>query len=226
MRVLKHEWIQDPITLDRKKTTVLVLENPKFFREFVLGVSEQIEDDEHFLICHDDLKEFQLSKCALLITNLFDIPIDEKKTSTLLYKDMEKSVSDEVRTGLERISMTINSFIADLIEDYSIPLTYTPNLSLTSLMKLVDVRPEYHPSSFLQALLDRIRTLSSLFKKNLFFVVNIHDVLEHEELAIFYEEVALMDIDLIILDSREPKAILPSERVVIIDSDLCEILKS
>lgn len=225
MKSIKHQWIQDPIVLNRRDITVLVLENPRFFREFVSGIEQQIEGEDTYLICLDGAKEFQLSKCARLITDLFAIPIDEKKSSTLLYKDIEKNISEEARADLEKLSMGINTFISDVIEDYSLPLTYSPNFSLSSLMKMVDLKPEYRPASFLQSILDRIRTLSTLFNKNLFFLVNLHDVLDRDELTIFYQEIALMDIDVVVVDAREPKDSDAPEKVVIIDQDLCEILK-
>lgn len=225
MRTIKYRWLQDPLTLNRRKINVLVIENQKFFRDFIIGIYNQIENDDDFLFCADDLKEFKLSKYAILITDPFDLPIDEKKCITLLYKDMEKKVTEDYRIGLEKVNNTIYSFLTDLIKEYEIPLTFDSSLSITNLMKLADVHPDYEIDDYFQALIVRLKTLSNLFKKNLFFLVNIHDVLTSEELDMFYREASLLDIDLVLIEAREPKAKKENENIIVIDSDLCEILK-
>ena len=227
MREIKHKWIDDPIQLDRQKVNVLVLENQKFFREFILGIQTQIELDEEFVICTDGLEPFSLSKTAFLMTDLFEIPIDDKKCATLLYKDIEKRANESNRLELAKLNSAISSFVYNLIADYSIPITYQQEFDIASILKLASIKPDYEAiGDFLVSLIDRIRILSILFRKNIFFLVNLHDVLSVEEIDIFYREMALLDIDIVVIDAREPRYQKADERVIIIDSDLCEILKS
>ncbi len=226
MRLLKHEWIEETIKLDKSITNVLVLENHKFYRDFVLGLQQQIDEDIPMLVFSEDLKELKLSSCAVLLTDLFDIPIDDKKCSNIIYKDIEKAISDEQRVGLGKLNQEIASFLGNLTMDYPIPLTFDDDIKLTNLLKVFNVRPEYHPIEFIEALVTRIKIINSIMKKDLIFVVNLHDLLRTDELIDFYKEMRLLQIDIVVIDSHEPKTLIDGyEKGIVIDKDLCEILK-
>ncbi len=225
MRVLAHRWIKEQILLDSQIHHVLVLENPKFYRDFVQSLNRQIEDDEEFMVFQEDYKSLQLSKYAFLMTNLFDIPLDEKKCITLIYKDLEKTISENLRIALEKLNLAINSFVQDITYDYPIPLMIKEDITLSSIMKLAEVKPFYEPSDFLTALISRIKTLNFLMKKNIFFLVNLHDFLLEDEIESLYREADMLHVNLVSIDAREPRIKSSHEKIIIIDRDLCEILK-
>ena len=225
MRVLAHRWIKEQILLDSQIHHVLVLENPKFYRDFVQSLNRQIEDDEEFMVFQEDYKSLQLSKYAFLMTNLFDIPLDEKKCITLIYKDLEKTISENLRIALEKLNLAINSFVQDITYDYPIPLMIKEDITLSSIMKLAEVKPFYESSDFLTALISRIKTLNFLMKKNIFFLVNLHDFLLEDEIESLYREADMLHVNLVSIDAREPRIKSSHEKIIIIDRDLCEILK-
>ena len=225
MRFLAHRWIKEQILLDSQIHHVLVLENPKFYRDFVQSLNRQIEDDEEFMVFQEDYKSLQLSKYAFLMTNLFDIPLDEKKCITLIYKDLEKTISENLRIALEKLNLAINSFVQDITYDYPIPLMIKEDITLSSIMKLAEVKPFYEPSDFLTALISRIKTLNFLMKKNIFFLVNLHDFLLEDEIESLYREADMLHVNLVSIDAREPRIKSSHEKIIIIDRDLCEILK-
>lgn len=226
MKSLKHEWIKEEILLENNRFTTLVLENQKFFRDFIFQLEKQIREDEEFLVFSEDLKPLLLSKEAVLITDLFLIPFDEKKAITLIYKDLEKKMNEDLRIGLNKVNSIIGDYLSDITYDYFLPLTFDDELSLASLLKLTNVRPDYDTLNYLDALIKRIKMISVLLKKNIFFLVNLHDLLDEEELKTFYHEINLLHIDVIAIDAHEPKTKLKDyEKIIIIDKDLCEILK-
>lgn len=226
MKSLKHEWIKEEIVLENNRFTILILENQKFFRIFIFQLEKQIREDEEFLVFSEDLKPLLLSKEAVLITDLFLIPFDEKKAITLIYKDLEKKMNEDLRIGLNKVNSIIGDYLSDITYDYFLPLTFDDELSLASLLKLTNVRPDYDTLNYLDALIKRIKMISVLLKKNIFFLVNLHDLLDEEELKTFYHEMNLLHIDVVVIDAHEPKTKLEDyEKIIIIDKDLCEILK-
>lgn len=226
MKSLKHEWIKEDIILENNLFNVLVIENQKFFRNFVFQLERQIRDDEEFLIFSDNLKALALSKFGVIITDMFDLPFDEKKAITLIYKDLEKRMNEDLMIGLNKVNSIIGDYLSDITYDYFLPLTFNDEIPLSGLLKLAEVRPEYDTLNYLDALIKRIKMISILLKKNVFFLVNLHDLLDEEEMKAFYHEMTLLHIDIIIIDAHEPKTKLKDyEKIIIIDKDLCEILK-
>ena len=226
MRLLKHKWIKEDIVLDKRTVNVLVLENHGFYRNFVMALAKQIEEGEDFLVFSQDLKGLDISKCAAILTDLFDIPIDEKKASTLIHKDLSKKMTGDMAASFQRLNSAMASFVDELVYDYPIPLTYSGEVELPALLKTIDVKPEMHSTDFLEALVTRIKTLANLMGRDLFFLLNLHDVLDKGELEKFYNEMRQLQVDIVAVDAREPVGEKDGhEKTIIIDRDLCEILK-
>lgn len=226
MRTIKYQFIQTPLVSSANSFPVLILENPTFYRNFVRGLTSQIEGEEELVVYSKGEKIGKLSSDAVMITDLLTIPLDEKKTSTTIQKNLVKGLTEEQSLAFGKLNASISSFLSDFLLDSEIPLTFDDDFSLASLLKATNVRPDFSIDNYLESLVNRVKAMSVSSNKDFFILVGLHQVLNQKELSAFYHEMALSQIDLLLIEPSESKSYLkPLEKPIVIDEDLCEILK-
>lgn len=226
MKTIKYQYIETPLISSTDSYPVLVLENRPFYRQFIHGLSKQIDEEEDFAVYSNGSKIGKLSSDAVLITDLLNTPLDEKKCATAIHKSLIKTVSEDQMMAFNKLNVAISSFLSDVITESDVPLTFDDDFSLGSLLKATNVRPDFPADNYLESLVDRIKAMASFLKKDFFILVGLHQVLDSKELVSFYHEMALAQLDLLLIEPNEPKSYLkPVEKPVVIDDDLCEILK-
>lgn len=226
MRAIKHPFIEQPVTSSADSVPVLVLEKPSYYRSFIRDLIRQIEGEGDFVVYSKNGKMEKLSSDAELITDLLNIPFDEKKISTTIQKNLVKNVTEAHALDFNKLNAHISSFLSTFLLDFDIPLTFDDDFSLSSLLKATNVRPVFLVDDYMESLVTRIKAVSVSLGKDFFILVGLHQVLSQSELNDFYHELSLCQIDLLSIESREPKSHLSKfEKLVVIDEDLCEILK-
>jgi|LAHS01.1.fsa_nt_gb CRISPR-associated protein Csn2 len=223
MRVLKHKEIDQDILLSKDKFYNLVIENPLFLRNYLLGIKNQIANAEPYLLFYDNDKETELGKVAYVIDNPWAVELDEKKESTLIQKDIASHINQQQKEDYEVLVNAIEAYLKGITYDYSLPLAFDEDISLPNLLKLVSVTAAQENPSFLEGLILSIKKIAFLSKANLFFLVNLHDWLSQKEMAQFVESMRSLELDFVLLSSHLPTHPDSSESIIHIDEDLCEI---
>ncbi|MDO5330520.1 MAG: type II-A CRISPR-associated protein Csn2 [Bacillota bacterium] len=223
MRRIKHKYIQQDLVFDRGSFVNLVIENPRFFREFLTGLKTQIEDKEAFVTYTIDGKESDLSKDVCIIYSPFLAVNDEKKDSLIIQKAVSSSLSDEQRSRLNDLLNDIQSFVKEATTDYPLTLEIDSEITPTQFFKSFSLRPFIQDDEFVNYFISELKQTSVVQKKSLFIFVSATDYLDEDEIEIIFKELRALDCDLLVLSGHIFKTISKSERRIIVDYDLCEL---
>jgi len=223
MKKLVYEFFDKPIILEECRHYSIVIENPSSFQKFVYGIGRQIESGNEFLVYSEAGEVKSTLPEAVLITDLFNLSINDKKIINSLYKKLDLAYKQVDRDACNKIISQIDDFISKSSDLIDLNVDYNTDIQISGLLKLVDLHLVDDSNSLLELLVNYIKTLSELSGINLFFAINLNSVLSDDELILLYKELDLMKIDLINISFSHVNKFLPQETAIIIDNDLCEI---
>jgi CRISPR type II-A-associated protein Csn2 len=92
MRKLVHELFKGPINIS-EKLTYIVVENPNVFYKMVKSLCNQVlnkTNAEEAFVLLDDESKLELSKSAIMFSDLLNFEINSKKIKNELIKKIEK----------------------------------------------------------------------------------------------------------------------------------------
>lgn len=223
MKVLKHQDIDKEFVFDETANYYLCIENPKFLCEFIRSITTDIESDNQKLLLYENGKLQKLSKQIFYIPNPMDITLDEKKLNTVIQKDIASSIDSNENEQYLTLVNQINNYLDSIRYDYDLPITYNSDRDLPSLLKAVSVSYKFENSDLLSALSEHIKILSSIFKFQIFIIMNLTDYLTQKELSLFLKESRELEVSVLLLSSHLPTYEFDGKSVIRIDSDLCEL---
>lgn len=219
---LRHHLVETSLTASSAVFSTIAIENPKFFRSFVKELKTQIEDDEGPFFLSVEGKPSSLRKSALLFTDPFTLGNDEKKEDASFQKDVSSLLDDEGKSSFEELKKQISDYLNSLALYSTLPYEYEPDFSLSSFLKFVSFRPVRGNEENLESLVSSVLTAATILRKKLVVMCHLHGYLTPSELGDFHSELAMYDIGLLIVESSRPSGKLPKEKLVLVDSDLCE----
>ena len=223
MMKIFSRYFEETLELGSNHFYHLVIERPKTYRKFLLELMDQINDDGECLILKNGEKEIDLAKAAILIKNPVFWEIDEKKVSTVVQKDIVANLGEERIAEYNNLLADINRWIDSICLDYSLPISYEAELPVSSFLKAFSVSSSSTSEDFLEQFIADIIRMSSVFKKNVFFAVNAHDVFDENEIETIFQELKMNEINILFVSAHKPNAYSASEKMILIDSDLAEL---
>ncbi len=223
MKKLFSRYFEETLLLSGDHFYHLVIERQKTYREFLLSLSRQIEEVGDCLTIKECDKEIELAKCAVLVKNPVFWEVDEKKVSTIVQKDIVNSLSEERTAEYKSLLSDINRWINSICLDYSLPISYEADLSLQSFLKAFSVSSSFSKEDFLEQFIFDIQRISTIFKKDLFFIINAYDVFDEKEVETIFQEMKRNEINVIFISAHKPKEYSTSEKTILIDFDLAEL---
>ena len=120
----------------------------------------------------------------------------------------------------------INSELLQFMENVTATVPYQlsteTDLDIMALLKAYDVKIAVEGDDPLERLIDYLRALSSICGIRIFVILNLKHFLTADQVAQLYEICFYSKIFLINLEGQK-NYILPEEKCVIIDKDLCFI---
>lgn len=224
MITIKNKYIERDIELDGDRVFNLVIENSLAFRNFIINVRNQIENNDDYLAFYNDNELIDVKDAVFLVDNIFDLNLDEKKIATFVQKDISTHIDDDKKIKYQELINAINEYVKLISYDYDLPVTYNSEISLTNFLKAISVTSSKESDSFLENLLDEIKKLSIIFKYKYFIFVNLENYLTIEEYNLFKKEMKRMELMFFIVSGYLKKEEYDNE-IIIIDNDLCEIYK-
>ncbi len=216
-------YFEETLELGSDRFFHVVIESPKVYRKFLLELMNQINGDGECLTLKNEDKEIDLAKAAALIKNPVFWEIDEKKVSNVVQKDIVASLGEERIAEYNNLLADIYRWMNSICLDYSLPISYETELPVSSFLKAFSVSSSTPNEDFLEQFVADIIRISSVFKKNVFFVVNAHDVFDENEIETIFQELKRNEISIVFVSAHKPGGYSASEKVVLIDSDLAEL---
>lgn len=224
MRKIVYKNMEKHLDLDKNIFYNIVVENQNEYFHLVNELIILINNNEEGNITlSNDSKICSLKKHCSIITNLFDLNLIDRKTINLLYKHID-SVTEKAKyfAELETLSCQICNILEIIRLDIDIDIDYDDEYDLISILKLANVIPVVSEGRFLLKLIDYIKLVMILTNQDIFFILNLKDLLNKEDLIAFIKEMNLLNINIINIETKIKSYKTENEYDIIIDEDLCE----
>jgi len=202
----------------------IVIESPSFFYSFVSKTIDQIErgGDEYLVLSENNIL-IDLKKKGIILTDLFHLEPDEKKTTSTLNKYLStnyefKEISDEINAASTAINIVLSK-VKDII---SIPVDYNDEFTLLDIAKFANLRVTCSTDSFLSYIVDFIKFNVALKGIEIFILLNTKRFLDEKQYTLFLKEMMLLNVEIINIETSRGPYHIENETEIVIDKDLCE----
>ena len=224
MKIINKNW-QRKIEIEDNIIYTLVFENKKYYRENIIELINQHKGNEGNYILSNDNKEISFDKNSYIITNIFNIDINNKKVLTKIYNSLLKEIVEDI-SSYNELSTNIRLYFEKLIFNSSLEIEQGEEIDMSSLLKLGDFKIHVENDDILEKFLKFLKVLSELCSYKIIFVVGLHTVFTQDEIIEIYKEVCLNKINIINIEYQQFNNLSNEnykEIVYIFDGDNCEI---
>lgn len=167
-------------------------------------------------------KIYPFQKYAQVVLEPFSLDVNERKILTQLYQEIKDEAYEACFLETNEIQNRLVRYMDELLMKVPYPLTYTEELDMAGLLKLMKVSIESDAETFLEKIVQYLRIMSSLCRIKVIFFMNLKFFLKEEELRALYREAAYCKIQLVLIEGFMRDK-MEEEDICIIDSDLCII---
>lgn len=224
MKIINKNW-QRKIEIEDNIIYTLVFENKKYYRENIIELINQHKGNEGSYFLSNDNKEISFDKNSYIITDIFNIDINNKKVLTKIYSSLLKEIVEDI-SSYNELSTNIRVYFEKLIFNSSLEVDQGEEIDMSSLLKLGDFRVHVENDDILEKFVKFLKILSELCGYKIIFVVGLHTVFTQDEIIEIYKEVCLNKINIINIEYQQFNNLSTKnyrEIVYIFDKDNCEI---
>lgn len=224
MKIINKNW-QRKIEIEDNIIYTLVFENKKYYRENIMELINQHKGNEGSYILSNDNKEISFDKNSYIITDIFNIDINNKKVLTKIYSSLLKEIVEDI-SSYNELSTNIRVYFEKLIFNSSLEIEQNEEMDMASLLKLGDFKVHVKNDDILEKFIKFLKVLTELCGCKIIFVVGLRNVFTKGEIIEIYKEACLNKINIINIEYQQFKNLSNEnykEIVYIFDGDNCEI---
>ena len=224
MKIINKNW-QRKIEIEDNIIYTLVFENKKYYRENIIELINQHKGNEGRYILSNDNKEISFDKNSYIITDIFNIDINNKKVLSKIYSSLLKEIVEDI-SSYNELSTNIRVYFEKLIFNSSLEIEQGEEIDMCSLLKLGDFKIHVEQDDILEKFVKFLKVLTELCSCKIIFVVGLHTVFTQDEIIEIYKEVCLNKINIINIEYQQFNNLSTKnyrEIVYIFDKDNCEI---
>lgn len=212
---------EKPICLDEISLLTLVIENKTMLFDYCSYLFDGFSGKEHFWKLEENGQFVGLDEKADFIPNFFHLDINSKRNINALYKLLKRLYYEELYDSINELKEKANSIIKEISMDFDIQLSVQNGIKEDDLFKVMNLQFSDEGLSKQERIIKYINVVNELRGTSLFFVINIHRFFEEKELANILKELAFRRIKVIDLEFENDFKINASEKVIVIDRELC-----
>lgn len=120
MKIINKNW-QRKIEIEDNIIYTLVFENKKYYRENIIELINQYKGNEGSFILSSDNKEISFDKNSYIITDIFNIDINNKKVLSKIYSSLLREIVEDV-SSYNKLSTNIRVYFEKLIFNSSLEI--------------------------------------------------------------------------------------------------------
>ena len=191
----------------------IIFENNVDFRNFI----ENIEDN---VIYSENDESLELNKKVIIINNIYDIDINDKKNITFLYKNIVNQLSEKQKESFDKINNELLNVIKDINNTNDYGIDFEDSFDITKILNLYQVKFCLDEQNYLEKLAKYIEITSRVSKINTFISFSLIRILSEEEVNLLLKELSFNKINLIDFDFQNSKKEIKYYKI---DEDWCII---
>lgn len=219
--MLAHPALDSLFCFDKGYVSTLVIEEPGFFRQFLRDIYSQTEGFEGQTVLSEHDTVIPLYGNTELIDDILHFQINRKNLLTKIVSWLERQAVGEsffMRTA--ELLSTAEQLISDL--SFDLPCdTVCSKISIGSFLKSVGIEISDDYPNDLERFLDYMELVRQFDKNRLFIFVNLRSYYSDDDLSAFFSSIVAHEYRVFLVDNTAGQ-LLPSERRVTVDNDLCE----
>jgi len=219
--MLSHFLLNSPLIFEDRYINILIIERSSYFYKIVKELHMQSKDLGGEFVLSDKNITLPLSKNISLITNPFTIDPNERDTINGLFSKMKiDAMGEELYLDTNELILKLEFKLQNIMSRQPMQLVME-NLDMINLFKIANIKFEIS-EPLLEKLCDYVSILSEYRKIKLFIFINIKSYMTESDLEQFYTFVQYQKINILLIE-RYSSNHLKSEKIKIIDEDICEI---
>lgn len=217
--LLKIKNIEKDFQIEPGNIYNLNIENQKFYYN-LLG--KLYDFDEDTFIYSKDYEIKNLSKSCLIIDNIFNLDVNNKKILNALYKRISSELIDKSdKDEIEKINSTIISLLNKISLDLNLSVDYYTDLDVIKILNLYNFCFKMDQSTPLEKFVTYIKANLEINKYKFIISTNILPMFSKNDIELLSNELKYLGLTLINITLIQQKY----ENLVdslTIDNDLCE----
>ena len=212
------------MNFEEGKANIVVIESKREFRHLLEEILMQIEGNDGRFVLSDNDEILKISTNMQCVIDPFALNLNNRKILDKIYALCKQEVLEtELFLELEQLYSNIYAFMEKVLEKIDYSITYTDEIDIKLLFKLVNLRLQSDSYDFLEKIIDYIKISHTLLGNRIFVFSNLRSYLESSELELLYKQMSYEKIFLLLIESQDVESISDCETKYIIDKDCCEI---
>ncbi|MDY2984885.1 MAG: type II-A CRISPR-associated protein Csn2 [Synergistes jonesii] len=221
---LAHPGMFRIIEFAENIANVLVIENQPLLRRATAELLSQVSSGVgEFVLSDDENSKIELGKAAEVITDPLQLDMNERRFQTKINQEAIKACCAELEKETAEFLMSAGRLGAAVTSMLDFSVDYTLPLDVSGLLKLLGLHIDTEGMQLPERLLEYMKLCRNFFGKRLFVFLNLKSFLSEKELVHFYSAVFYEKFDILLLESVQRQKVCGTERISIIDGDLCDI---
>lgn len=205
------------------RINTIIIENANLFCDVLNDIQRQISGMDGISVVSQKNVPSNMSKKVELLDRFVPFEINSKSLISKISTEIEKNALDGERYhDTVELLGRISEFLNQLTFDFNCDIVFQ-KMDIGSIIKACapSILDEYQ--SLAEKLLDYFAMITEFIGEKLFITVNLRSYLSDAETELFMQSVRAHGYHLVMIESAE-RVKLSSEKRLIIDQDLCEIV--
>lgn len=201
----------------------LIIENQYVFHSMISDIYSQINGKNGKFVLSENYKPLDMRKNAELITQMIPFEVNQKELINKLYSELKSNAVNENNYQITQELMSyISNYIYLITENTENELISDIPEDISGILKSFNVRFNDDNESLSEKILEYITAVNSLKGEKVFFFVNLRSYLTDKQAELLFKSILLKKMTVICIENVEHTRI-SSEKIIIIDKDMCVI---
>ena len=219
---LVHNEIENQFNFTDNINT-LVIEDSKTFYSYCLDFYTQVNGEMGKFVLSEGDNIISFSQNVEVVFDFFRLSINDKKFISKLYHHLATLADKKFYIKKAEMISSITNLFEELNCESDFPIDFKEDSGLTEIMKAFNVKLLENYDNLLKKITSYLDAIVNFSVVKLICFVNLKCFLSSKELKELYQYIRYNEIAVFFLENTlRPK--IEDEFIVVIDSDLCEII--
>ena len=221
-KLVHSDW-DFQINMSDGSATLLVMEKPSVFRNFLVELIKQTLGEEGNYVFSDNDGDVNIKNSIIVVTDPLNVVPDSKKVMNKIQQQIKDLiVSESMYVDTMELLSHLDRFACKIESEFWVNLTHDL-YDAESLTKMLNLSISTDSENEIEKIMDYMDLQSEILGIRCFVFPSLFSMFDFEELEVFINESIAKKHNLIFFEPYEPE-ILPSNlKKMIIDKDFCQI---
>ncbi|MCD8049565.1 MAG: type II-A CRISPR-associated protein Csn2 [Clostridia bacterium] len=219
---LVHPQIERKIIFEENTFTGIVVENQKLFYRLMCDFVSQCGGSGGGFVLSENDAPIEMSKNAEIVSQFVPFEINRKTLLNKIYSAFEKTaVNEAYYIKTQELISEVERYVMDLSYEFSADFI-CDKIGAANIIKAAGLRLNEDYDSIIEKIIDYMEVVREFETERMYVFINMRSYFDDDEMSEFAKTAMNHKFKFMLLDSSERK-ILPHEKRITIDVDLCEI---